>query len=180
MKKIEIREIMSKNPLILDLDLTVLKAVREMVHNNVSTIIVSENSEPLGIVTEHDIVLKVVSENRDPSKTLLKSIMSAPIIAISEDDKLEDCAKLMVKKKIRKLPVIKDGKIIGLLSENDIVKISPDLIILANEWNNISNEHYTNEIHEHITGRCELCGRFSTSLEFYNGMFICSECKESR
>ncbi|MEM4058616.1 MAG: CBS domain-containing protein, partial [Thermoplasmata archaeon] len=85
MKKIEIKEIMSKNPLLLDLDLTVLKAVKEMIHNNVSTIIVAENSEPLGIVTEHDIVVKVVSENRDPAKTLLKSIMSSPIVAISED-----------------------------------------------------------------------------------------------
>lgn len=180
MKKIAVREVMSKNPLMLDPNTSVLKAVGEMVNKNVSTIIVVENNESVGIVTEHDIVVKIVANNRDPSKSLLKSIMSFPIIAISEDDMLENGAKLMVKKKIRKLPVIKNGQIIGILSENDIVKISPDLLLIANEWNNLSNEHYKNEIHEHITGRCELCGRFSTNLEFYNGMSICQECKETR
>jgi CBS domain-containing protein len=180
MKKIAVREIMSKNPLMLDPNTTVLKAVEEMANKNVSTIIVTEKNEPVGIVTEHDIVVKIVAKNIAPSKSLLKSIMSFPIIAVSEEDLLEDCAKLMVKKRIRKLPVIRNGQVIGILSENDIVKISPDLLLIANEWNSISKERYENEIKEHITGRCELCGRFSTSLEFYNGMFICQDCKETR
>lgn len=175
MKEIKVKEVMSKNPMILDAGTDVSSAVKKMVQKGISTIIVSKNGVPVGIVTDRDLVTKIIARDINPSEITLEEIMSKPLVVVDENEKLEIAAKMMNKKKIRKLPVVSGGNIIGLLSENDIVKISPDLIFLVSEKSEEESKY--EEITEYFAGLCDVCGQFSTQLTFYKNLYVCPKCK---
>ncbi|MGC8646780.1 MAG: cyclic nucleotide-binding/CBS domain-containing protein [Thermoplasmata archaeon] len=175
MGKITVGEVMSINPLMMEKDVNLFDAVKISVQKGVSAIIVTDNGVPAGIVTDRDIVTKVVYRGLNPFDIKLGDIMTKPIITVKKDDPLEKAALLINKKKVRKLPVIDDGMIVGLLSENNIVKISPDLLLIAEkEEKNEGKEFQDEDIY--YTGICEGCGKFSHELKYKNGMFLCPNC----
>lgn len=88
-----------------------------------SIIIIDQNTDPVGIITERDIVRRVISDGKDPTITKAIDIMSKPLITVEEDTHLYDVAKKMVKHKIRRLPVVKDNHIlVGIVTVTDIIK----------------------------------------------------------
>lgn len=88
-----------------------------------SIIITDQNTEPVGIITERDIVRRVISDGKDPTITKAADIMSKPLITVGEDTHLYDVAKKMVKHKIRRLPVVKDtNTLVGIVTVTDIIK----------------------------------------------------------
>ncbi len=179
MKSITVEEVMSKNPRIVSGELTVEEGAKILKKFGISTLIIEEDGKPVGIVTDRDFIIKVIAEGLS-LQAKLRDIMSTPIIMIPHNENLEDAAKIMTRRKIRKLPVIKEDKIIGILSENDIARISPDLIALAQEYANIhENSERKEEIKEYFAGKCEICGQFSLRLTMYNGMLVCPECLDS-
>ena len=100
---------------------TVVVAAKKMALNGVGALVVTRGDEPTGIVTERDILNRVVAAERNPSKTKLSEIMSSPIRTIDFSAKIWDAISLMRKLGIRRLGVVKDGKIIGLISQRSLV-----------------------------------------------------------
>jgi CBS domain-containing protein len=105
----KVREFLETNYTLLDEDSNVSEATRIMKEKGISSVLVSskKGAEPTGIVTERDILYKVVAENKEPFKTTLKEIMSSPIITINEDASVKDAVSLMRSKGIRRLVVAK-------------------------------------------------------------------------
>ncbi len=100
-----------------------------------SVVIIDDDNAPIGIVTEGDIVRNVVAAEKDPKATTAEEAMSSPVISITEDIDLEDAARLMASKKIKKLCVVDlDGKLMGILTEGDVVKHASSLISIL--WRN--------------------------------------------
>ncbi len=179
MRDITVEEVMSRNPKIVSGELTVREGARILKEKGISTLIIEEDGRPVGIVTDRDFVTKVVAEGLNLD-TKLREIMSSPIIMIPHNEYLSDAAKIMTRRKIRKLPVVKENKIIGILSENDIVRISPDLIALAQEYARLHVQEETeNKVEEYIAGKCEVCGQYSLRLTSYKGMLVCPECLDA-
>ncbi len=176
MVEIKVREVMSKNPLFVESSMNLWEAVKAMVQRGISTMIVVDNNVPVGILTDRDIVVKVVARGLDPTEVKVFDIMTKPIVVINADDTLERAATLMAKKKIRKLPVIENNKIIGLLSENDIVRIAPTILEIIEEKEKMKGEVEYKEM-EYLAGRCENCGEFSTELLYVNGKYLCPVCR---
>ncbi|HJT83402.1 MAG TPA: CBS domain-containing protein, partial [Nitrososphaeraceae archaeon] len=87
-----------------------------------STIIIDQNYAPDGIITERDIVRRVISNGKDPNITKSTEIMSKPLITVDESTSLYDVSKKMVKHKIRRLPVVKDNTLVGIVTVTDIIK----------------------------------------------------------
>ena len=88
-----------------------------------SIIIIDQNTEPVGIITERDIVRRVISDGKDPTITKAADLMSKPLITVGEDTHLYDVAKKMIKHKIRRLPVVKDNNIlVSIVTVTDIIK----------------------------------------------------------
>jgi CBS domain-containing protein len=88
-----------------------------------SIIIIDQNTDPVGIITERDIVRRVISAGKDPTITKATDIMSKPLIIVEEDTHLYDVAKKMVKHKIRRLPVVNDNNtLVGIVTVTDIIK----------------------------------------------------------
>ncbi len=180
MKRIKVEEVMSKNPLTVCGDISIREGAKMLKDKGVSTLIIMEEGNPVGIVTDRDLVVKVIAGEVDPDKAKLRDIMSNPIVMIPHNENVADAAKVMSRRKIRKLPVVKNGKIVGILSENDIVKISPDLIALTREYSELYSNGISKEVEtEYIAGKCEMCGQYSLRLISHEGMLICPECYDS-
>jgi CBS domain-containing protein len=104
----KVREFLETNYTLLDEDTNVSEATRIMKEKGISSVLVisKRGAEPTGIVTERDILYKVVAENKEPFKTTLKEIMSSPILTINEDASVKDAVSLMRSKGIRRLVVV--------------------------------------------------------------------------
>jgi CBS domain-containing protein len=131
----KVESIAEKNYVTLSEDTLVAEAAKLMRDKDVlSVLVTSKNSnEPIGIVTERDILYRVVAENKGPFKVTLKDIMSSPLITIAEEESVKDAVLLMRTKHIRRLAVKKaGGKIAGILTLMSIVgNVPSDKVDLA-------------------------------------------------
>ncbi|WXG40617.1 MAG: CBS domain-containing protein [Candidatus Freyarchaeum deiterrae] len=122
---IKLEDIMVKDVLTIDVSESVLNATKKMNDRKVGSIIAVDKEKPLGIITERDVLSKIVVERRDAEKTKVKEVMSSPLISGKPEMKLEDVIKIMVLKRIKKLPILKNGKLVGIITLFDIVRWSP-------------------------------------------------------
>lgn len=106
----------------MDSGKSVLEASKMMAQKNVSCVIVSEDDTIVGIVTERDIVRKIVAEQFKPEEVLLENIMTTPLITVSQEASVEEASKAMITYGIRRLPVVDDGRLEGIVTATDIAK----------------------------------------------------------
>ena len=118
-----VNQIMSKNVLVIDKSTSLQEAAQKMSKLNIGCAIVTDGTNPLGIVTERDFVTKVAGEGR-PLFTEISEVMSSPLITIGPEETIWEASELMKQKTIHKLPVKENEKIIGILTTTDIVKIA--------------------------------------------------------
>ena len=118
-----VNEVMSKNMLTLDKSTSLQEAAERMKKLNVGCVIVTEDNDPIGIITERDFVTKIAAEGR-PLFTEIKEVMSSPLITIDPEETIWEASELMKEKLIHKLPVKENDKIVGIITTTDIVKIS--------------------------------------------------------
>src|SRR3989442_14126794 len=112
---------MSKDVLYLPEASTVVEAARSMQKNGIAAAIVTKNGKPVGIVTERDILYKVVAGGMDPRTAKVSEIMSSPIQTVEYDSKAGEAVAKMTRLEIRRLAVMRQGKIVGLVVERGIV-----------------------------------------------------------
>lgn len=103
-------------------DQTVLDALRVMAEKNVGALPVVEDGHVIGIISERDYARKVALKGRSSADTSVKAIMSERIITVSPNESVDSCMGIMTDSRLRHLPVVKDGHLIGLLSIGDLVK----------------------------------------------------------
>jgi len=103
---------------------TVKEAVETMNKHEIGCLIVTKNGKPVGIMTERDILKRVIPESKNPEKAQVSEVMSTPLIAGDPDMYVEDAARLMFKKNIKKLPIMEKGKLVGLLTISDIARVA--------------------------------------------------------
>ena len=119
-KRISVSDIMTKNVISVDSSVTVNEAAKMMEDAKVGAMIVMENNTPVGIVTDHDLAVKVVA-HAYPIQTPVKNIMSSPLIGVNPDETVLMVADLMYTRNVRKIPVIDNDKIIGIVTATDLV-----------------------------------------------------------
>lgn len=173
--QIKVGDCMTKGILVLSTSSYAKEAAEVMTNANIGSVIVMNKGKAVGIVTERDIVRKVVGSNKDPSKIKLEKIMSNPLRVIKVDTSIGDAALAMRKYKIKKLPVIdKREMVIGMITETDIISAYPGLVDVLIEVA-LQNRFTGGEI---FSGICEHCGAYSGHLKRIGGFLLCSECRE--
>ena len=119
-KEITVRDIMTKSVIAVDVSVTINEAAKMMEDAKVGSVIVMENNTPIGIVTDRDFAVKVAAHAYQIS-THVKQIMSSPLIAISPDETVWMISDLMYTRGVRKLPVIENEQVIGIVTATDLV-----------------------------------------------------------
>lgn len=173
-----VREAMKVNPLTVKPKTSVEEAAIKMRDYGIGNCIVVDK-KPIGIITESDIIKKVVANNLLGSKVTVEEIMSSPIIVIDPYSPLEEAMKTMGKCNIRRLPVVEKGKLIGIITHKDISRISPILHEISREWYDISKVDKSYMEGRIFSGKCEDCGTLSTKLRNIDGRLLCEDCKDS-
>jgi CBS domain-containing protein len=158
---------------------SVMEAARIMTLKGISSVLVRSKDKFEGILTEHDIVSRVVALGLDPNEIMIGEVMSSPLITISEDTSIEGAAEKMRDNKIRRLLVKNELCISGIISESDIVRVEPELHLLIREKTRL-NVYKTDNISKWRTsfaGFCEECENYFDELDKVNGRWLCEECR---
>ena len=103
-------------------DDTVLRALEQMASKNVGAVIVTENGAPVGIFTERDYARSVILKGRSSPTTPVREVMSSEVIFVRPEQTVEECMAIMSDKRFRHMPVLQEGKLIGIVSIGDLVK----------------------------------------------------------
>ena len=122
----EILEEKGREVLEIDADASVLEAVGQMVENNVGSLLVTEGGEVAGIVTERDYLRRVTLEGRT-EESPVREIMSSPLVVATVETTIDECMALMTDRRIRHVPVVDEGRVVGMVSIGDLVKFRSKL-----------------------------------------------------
>lgn len=121
MSYIRIVDFMKKEPVITDPDLTISNAARMMSRNSIGSLILVQDEKPYGIVTERDLVRRVIAAGKDPETVKVSEVCSRPVLTMAEDDMLEDAIDMMRAHKVRRIVVVNgEGKVSGVLTTDDL------------------------------------------------------------
>lgn len=115
-----IREVMTTNPVCLAANATVRQAALTMRDKSIGDVIVEKDGKACGIVTDRDIAIRAIADGKDPAKTNLESICSRDMTFMSPDQSVEDAVRMMKEKSLRRLPIVENGRIVGIVSLGDL------------------------------------------------------------
>ena len=126
---LKIENVMVSDVITVEAEATVREAVDIMNKHEIGClVVVDEEEKPVGVMTERDLLTRVLAKRKDPVRTKVSQVMSKPIITATPHMDLEAAAKLMFEKKIKKLPVVEDGQLVGLVTLTDMVRVQPQII----------------------------------------------------
>jgi CBS domain-containing protein len=106
----------------IDAGASVFEAVEQMVAANVGSLLVTDGGDIAGIVTERDYLRRVTLEGRTDRDTAVGEIMTSPLVVVNPDTSIDECMAVMTDRRIRHVPVVEDGEVVGLVSIGDVVK----------------------------------------------------------
>jgi len=172
----KVADAMTIKPLIVGMRISVEEAAQKMQIQKVGSLLVAEGSNLLGIVTEKDLVDKVLAKSLDPKKTLVESIMTKIVHTVGPNDDLLTAIRKMAKSNVKRLPVLEHGKLVGFLTSKDVLAIQPELFDILTERFHLRET----ERKPHIAcgeGECERCGNITLVRKVSNEC-LCYECLE--
>jgi len=125
LQKIAVGKIMNNSVVSVDSSVSATDAAKMMEDTDVGAVIILENGSPIGIVTDRDFAIKITAHSY-PIDTPVRRIMSAPLISVDSSSDIWEASDLMSARNVRKLPVIDDDKVVGIITSSDIVKYIAD------------------------------------------------------
>lgn len=125
---LKVEDVMVKEVITVDENSTVKEAADIMNKFEIGCLIVTKKGKAIGILTERDLLKRVVSQAKNPRKTKVGPVTSKPLIVVEPDMDLEEAAKLMFRMKIKKLPVVENGQLMGLVTLTDLARFQPQMI----------------------------------------------------
>jgi CBS domain-containing protein len=158
------------------------KVAELMLDNKVgSVMVVDKTGNAIGIITERDLVVRVLAKHAAPADAKAKEFMTTPLVTVEPDKTVTDAARMMNKKDIRRLGVLYKGKLVGIVSSKDILEVMPELFEIMQERTRIEGPAGPDEPEEAeespLSGYCDRCGLFSENLLQINGKYLCEDCR---
>jgi len=176
-----VKDVMSSPVVTISEGATANRAAELMDKHGLGCIIVtSKEGKPLGIITEKDLVSRVLAKNLKPDSLRAKEVMTSPLITIEPDETISEASRRMSRLNIRRLGVVYKGQLIGILSSKDVLAVMPELIEIIQERARIEGGNRVEEAEGESTlfaGYCDQCGIWSDSLKEANGEFLCEDCR---
>lgn len=172
---LRVGDIMTVGVITLPSNSTVEDAAKLLRKTKVGCIIVTKDKKAKGIVTERDLVYKVIAAGIDPKKTRLERVMSAPLKMVTAGEKIDKAALMLKEKKVKRLPVVnKKKQLVGIITEGDLMRAYPGLMDLLLEDAEIRRFPKSDV----FSGVCDECGLRSDRLVRRGEKLLCEECQE--
>jgi CBS domain-containing protein len=125
-----VRDIMTKDPIVCETTTTVMEAARRMRDADIGDVLVINDNDPYGIVTDRDIVVRALAEGKGPEETTLGDIATMELDTVSPDDDAKEVVRRMVRDDVRRVPVVEDNVFVGILSMGDLaIEMDPDSVL---------------------------------------------------
>jgi CBS domain-containing protein len=121
-----IKEVMTRDVRACEPNATVAEAAKVMAQEDVGPVPIVEDGRLVGIVTDRDIVVRVVAEGRDPNTTTVREIASTELVTVSPDDDLDEALSLLAERQVRRLPVVEGDRLVGIVAQADIARLGKD------------------------------------------------------
>ena len=166
-------QVVKRKAVIVKPDDTIERVARILSRHKVGSAVVVENEEIVGVITDRDILDKVVAKGRDPKTVKVREVMTKNPITIEDDYDISDAIDKMMEKGIRRLLVTRLGKPLGFVT-------AADLLAALNAMNSGEEEEEVEETE--VYGICELCGQYGPLYKVYiegQERWICESCKDS-
>ncbi len=125
---VRMRDIMVTKVVTTPKNSTLEEAVKLMNDHEIGCLIVTENKKAVGILTERDLLKRILAKSENLKRIRVEEVMSTPLISVEPTVEIGDASKLMFEKSIKKMPIIKKGELLGLVTLTDILRIQPQLI----------------------------------------------------
>ena len=171
-----VKDIMSKPVITIDSNKNVKDAGEILRKTRRDALIVVEKGKAIGILTDSDLIKKVVAKNLLPSQQIVKKVMSSPLVTVKSSESVLDATRRMKKGNIKRLAVVDEGKLVGVLDLSDVARNSPEMIDLLEYKLKMKDEEPA--IKDLLTsGICENCGNYSPDLKFDGAQWTCEECR---
>lgn len=185
-RELSVSEVMNKAVIVMDINSDIPAIAREMVSRDAGSIIVTENGMAMGIITERDLVRGIITEDSRPSEVNASEILSTPLITVEPEMNIVEASEIMLKANIKRLPVLKNGIVIGVISNTDILMVTPGLNTILKDLIDMNREallsipsiEEISEGEDFSTGVCESCYIFSYDLKFVDGRYLCGNCRQ--
>ena len=139
-RELSVSEVMNKTVIIMDINSDIPSIAREMVNSDAGSVIITENGKAMGIITERDLVKNIVVEDKKPSEIKASKILSTPLITIRPEASIVDASRIMLKANIKRLPVLENNTLVGVISNTDILMITPGLTTILKNLIDINRD----------------------------------------
>jgi CBS domain-containing protein len=175
---IRVLDAMTENPIVVGPSTSLKECAKLMSKEHVGALLVKDRGKLLGIITECDIVRKLVAMDVQPSKAKATDVMTAEgLRTVSPEADIFEALTAMRDFDIRHLPVVDGGRLFGLVTMKDILKIEPDLFdLLVAKLDVREEERKPVKVGRDKEGICDICGSFSEDLSTHNGLRECPDC----
>ena len=124
----QVKDIMSRPIITEDEEALVTKIAEDMEELGIGSVVITKDGKPTGIITERDIALKVLLKNKRASEVKAKEIMTAPLVTITPEASVEEACKLAARKRVKRLPVVENGVLVGIVSIRDLLTRKPEYV----------------------------------------------------
>ena len=176
-----VRDVMSSPAITIDENAPVHRAAKLMDKHVLGCIVVAtKQAKPIGIITERDLVVRVLAKNIRLSKPKAKDVMTSPLITIEPGAAITEAARRMSRLNIRRLGVIYKEKLVGIVSSRDILGVVPELLEIIQEKALMEGENMAEEAEKEsspLAGYCDQCSVWSDGLRESDGQFFCEDCR---
>jgi predicted transcriptional regulator len=169
---------MSSPAITVDEDESITEIAQIMKQANIGCVIVTgRDGKPLGMITERDLVVRVLARKAIANQLSAKEVMSTPLIVVNPEETINEAARRMSQRHIRRLGILYKGDLVGIISSKDILAVTPDLLEIIQEKARINAIPEEDLETPPLVGYCEQCARWSDALKGVDGNFLCEECR---
>ncbi len=181
---VKVGDLMTRNFIHVSPDTDLKKCAQTMVKKRVGSLIIQDNGKLKGLLTEKDIIWAIVKKSKAELKNIkVKDLMKRKVVTIRPNADITDAMEKFKKKKVKRLPVVENGKLIGFLTIKDVLKIDPGLFEMITETFKIKEEteklNRSNINAPRKQGICEECGEFEL-LYHDEAQWLCGTCYNKR
>lgn len=175
--RVLVRDIMNSPVITAGPSDTVVDIASKMKEHNIGSVIITENEKPVGIVTDWDVVSKVVAGNLDPSSVDGAKVMQT-IHTVEAGEGITEAARILRKNNIKRLGVVYKDRLAGIISSSDVIAVTPELVDVVSEKAAMIRGEIGRPASA-ISGFCDECSEWSDMLIYSEGTFTCEVCRGS-